>query len=48
MHYLLYGKGFQTWEYSPQFAIRSYAYVLLHAVLAWPIQVLGLDKVFTI
>ncbi|KAG8141607.1 hypothetical protein E2320_007207, partial [Naja naja] len=25
MHYLVYGKGFQTWEYSPVYAIRSYA-----------------------
>uniref|UniRef100_A0A8C0QFR6 Mannosyltransferase n=1 Tax=Canis lupus familiaris TaxID=9615 RepID=A0A8C0QFR6_CANLF len=32
-HYLIYGKGFQTWEYSPVYAIRSYAYLLLHA---WP------------
>ncbi|XP_036076395.1 alpha-1,2-mannosyltransferase ALG9 isoform X3 [Rousettus aegyptiacus] len=32
-HYLIYGKGFQTWEYSPVYAIRSYVYLLLHA---WP------------
>ncbi|KAI2562752.1 ALG9 isoform 4 [Pan troglodytes] len=32
-HYLIYGEGFQTWEYSPAYAIRSYAYLLLHA---WP------------
>ncbi|KAK3748629.1 hypothetical protein QZH41_016680, partial [Actinostola sp. cb2023] len=31
-HYLLYGTGFQTWEYSPQFAIRSYGYILLNAL----------------
>ncbi|XP_031548781.1 alpha-1,2-mannosyltransferase ALG9-like isoform X2 [Actinia tenebrosa] len=31
-HYLLYGTGFQTWEYSPQFAIRSYGYLLLNSV----------------
>lgn len=30
LHYLLEGTGFQTWEYSPEFAIRSYAYLLLH------------------
>ena len=29
-HYLLYGSGFQTWEYSPTYGIRSYAYLLLH------------------
>ncbi|XP_044312253.1 alpha-1,2-mannosyltransferase ALG9 isoform X2 [Varanus komodoensis] len=34
MHYLIYGKGFQTWEYSPVYAIRSYAYLWLHALPA--------------
>ncbi|XP_068686572.1 alpha-1,2-mannosyltransferase ALG9-like [Montipora foliosa] len=32
MHYLTFGTGFQTWEYSPKYAIRSYAYLLLHAI----------------
>lgn len=31
-HYLLYKNGFQTWEYSPAYAIRSYAYLWLHAL----------------
>ena len=30
MHYLMHGSGFQTWEYSPAYAIRSYAYVWLN------------------
>ena len=30
MHFLMFGSGFQTWEYSPKYAIRSYAYLLLH------------------
>ncbi|XP_058866178.1 alpha-1,2-mannosyltransferase ALG9-like isoform X1 [Acipenser ruthenus] len=34
-HFLLYGAGFQTWEYSPASAIRSYAYLWLHAAPAW-------------
>ncbi|KAG5283908.1 hypothetical protein AALO_G00020880 [Alosa alosa] len=34
-HYLLYGKGMQTWEYSPTYAIRSYAYLWLHALPAF-------------
>ncbi|XP_049802016.1 alpha-1,2-mannosyltransferase ALG9 [Schistocerca nitens] len=34
-HYLLFGKGFQTWEYSPNYALRSYMYLLLHVVPAW-------------
>ncbi|CAM9197392.1 unnamed protein product [Hapterophycus canaliculatus] len=28
LHYLLYGFGFQTWEYAPTFALRSYFYLL--------------------
>lgn len=34
LHYLLYGYGLQTWEYSPSFAIRSYAFLLPYAWLA--------------
>ncbi|EFO27810.1 plasmid Maintenance protein containing protein [Loa loa] len=30
LHLFLYGTGFQTWEYSPIYAIRSYLYILLH------------------
>ncbi|XP_034187810.1 alpha-1,2-mannosyltransferase Alg9 isoform X1 [Osmia lignaria lignaria] len=33
-HYLLYGTGQQTWEYSPQYALRSYTYLLIHMVPA--------------
>ena len=28
LHYLLYGSGLQTWEYSPRFALRSWAYLM--------------------
>lgn len=28
LHYMLYGFGFQTWEYAPQYALRSYSYLL--------------------
>lgn len=35
LHYLVYGNGMQTWEYSPQYALRSYTYILLHAVPAF-------------
>ena len=33
-HYLLYGRGLQTWEYSPAYALRSYLYLLPHAAVA--------------
>ena len=39
LHFLVHGRGQQTWEYSPEFALRSYWYILLHAgpayVLTW-------------
>ncbi|KAJ3340443.1 mannosyltransferase [Gonapodya sp. JEL0774] len=34
-HYLQHGSGLQTWEYSPDYAIRSWAYVGIHAGLGW-------------
>lgn len=27
LHYLLYGRGMQTWEYSPEYAIRTYSFM---------------------
>lgn len=41
LHFLLYGSGMQTWEYSAQFALRSYLYLLLHAAAAAPALLLG-------
>lgn len=32
-HFLTHGFGLQTWEYSPEYAIRSWVYAGLHAVL---------------
>lgn len=47
LHYLLRGTGFQTWEYSPDFAIRSYFYLILHSIPNLiSSQVLPHDKVF--
>lgn len=37
LHYLLYGYGMQTWEYGAQYALRSYLYIVLHAVVAAPL-----------
>jgi len=34
LHYLSHGYGFQTWEYSPEFAIRSWFYIVIHAIPA--------------
>lgn len=32
-HFLNHGHGFQTWEYSPIYAIRSWAYIALHSLV---------------
>lgn len=32
-HYLSHGYGLQTWEYSPTYALRSWLYVGLHAIV---------------
>ncbi|EDQ88564.1 uncharacterized protein MONBRDRAFT_26137 [Monosiga brevicollis MX1] len=44
-HYLLHGSGMQTWEYSPVYALRSWAYIAIHAALLSPFQALGVDKI---
>lgn len=31
-HYLSHGYGLQTWEYSPDFTIRSWLYIALYAI----------------
>jgi alpha-1,2-mannosyltransferase len=33
-HYFRHGYGLQTWEYSPEYSIRSWLYIILHAVVA--------------
>jgi len=43
-HYLLYGFGFQTWEYSPEFMLRPYLYVSIHSFIGWIFSFLS-DKV---
>jgi len=42
---LVHGSGFQTWEYSPVYAIRSWAYVALHAAVIQVLQLLHFTKV---
>ncbi|PAA47164.1 hypothetical protein BOX15_Mlig014585g3, partial [Macrostomum lignano] len=45
LHHLLHGSGFQTWEYSPQYALRSYLYLWLYTPPAILISWLGGSKV---
>lgn len=35
LHYFIHNSGFQTWELSPQYAVRSWAYILFHYPLAF-------------
>ena len=39
-HFLFFGKGHQTWEYDPQYALRSYLYLLVHGVPGYLYNVL--------
>jgi alpha-1,2-mannosyltransferase len=47
-HYLNHGYGLQTWEYSPEYAIRSWTYTGLHSLVMWlgtlPVRLLGLGR----
>ena len=41
VHHLLYGGGLQTWEYAPRFALRSWLYAGVHALVGVPFMALG-------
>ncbi|XP_055636364.1 alpha-1,2-mannosyltransferase ALG9 isoform X1 [Toxorhynchites rutilus septentrionalis] len=46
LHYLTQGKGLQTWEYSPEYGLRSYFYLLLHAVPSFLLKtILDVDAI---
>lgn len=45
LHYLDRGFAFQTWELSPQYAIRSWTYIVFHLLPVWlSTRLLSLDK----
>ncbi|XP_022749286.1 dol-P-Man:Man(6)GlcNAc(2)-PP-Dol alpha-1,2-mannosyltransferase-like isoform X1 [Durio zibethinus] len=44
LHYLLYKSGFQTWEYSSKFALRSYLYIIFHELVGQPASWLYADE----
>ena len=44
LHYLTHGYGMQTWEYSPEFSIRSWTYILIHALPTKLASILGRSK----
>ena len=41
LHFLHHGFGLQTWEYAPEFSLRSYFYVYMHLPLAWMAEVVS-------
>ncbi|KAK2738346.1 mannosyltransferase [Myotisia sp. PD_48] len=43
-HYLTHGSGFQTWEYSPDYSIRSWLYISIHTVIAKTLGLLARTK----
>jgi len=43
-HYLHYGYGLQTWEYSPKYSIRSWAYIGLHTIISKFFSLAAQDK----
>lgn len=45
-HYIVHGFGLQTWEYSPEYAIRSWLYALIHAIPSRFAAVFVSKKVF--
>lgn len=45
LHYLVYGVGMQTWEYSPTFAIRTYSFVFPFSLVSSLTVGLGISKI---
>lgn len=45
LHFILHGVGMQTWEYSPLFAIRTYAFVLPLVPFAHVGDIIGISKI---
>ena len=45
-HYILYGRGMQTWEYSPKYALRSYGYILLHVLPGYFLKILNINPMY--
>ena len=46
-HFLLFGKGHQTWEYDPKFALRSYFYLILHGLPGYILNLVpNINRIF--
>lgn len=45
-HYLNHRFGLQTWEYAPEFSIRSWLYIVIHAIIGKTGSLLSSNKAF--
>lgn len=45
MSFLIHGYGKETWEYSPEFGLRSWLYILYHSAPAYVINSIIESKV---
>ena len=45
LHYLLYNVGMQTWEYSPTYAIRSYAFIYPFYIIGSLLKYFSFSKI---
>ncbi|PGH11036.1 hypothetical protein AJ80_07312 [Polytolypa hystricis UAMH7299] len=43
-HYLDHGYGLQTWEYSPEYSIRSWLYIAFHALISKSLSIFARSK----
>jgi hypothetical protein len=46
LHYLLYKVGMQTWEYAPQYAIRTYSFITPFWIFGSFLKFLNVQKLF--
>ncbi|KAI8993202.1 Alg9-like mannosyltransferase family-domain-containing protein [Pilobolus umbonatus] len=46
-HYLLNGYGRETWEYSAEYKIRSWAYIMVHALVGFVTSLMTTTKIQT-
>lgn len=45
LHYLLFGDGMQTWEYAPEYAIRTYSFIYPVYLIASGLRRIFIDKI---
>lgn len=42
----MYGFGFETWEYSPEYSLRSYSYIVPHLIVSKIISLFINNKIY--